>query len=135
MQIDRKQFVEELQLRGVMLLAVAKGPARKAGKEQLFLQGHSNPILLTEDSSALHLIQQIRDEAHRFAIQAHRRRRGVARTTSKLEEIAGIGPNKRQLILTHFGGMQGLSKASIIEIAKVNGISHVLAEKIYKALH
>ena len=126
---------EELQLTGVQLIGVSKGPARKPGEEQLWLPGHEQPMRLAPDSAALHVIQFIRDEAHRFAITFHRKKRADARTHSKLEDIEGVGATRRRDLLRHFGGMQELREASHIEIAKVPGISAALAKKIYEFLH
>jgi excinuclease ABC subunit C len=103
--------------------------------EQLFLLGRNTPIILPADSPALHLIQQIRDEAHRFAITAHRNRRARSRKRSVLEEIPGIGPKRRQQLLKQFGGLQELSRAGVEDIARVEGVSIRLAEQIYQAFH
>ncbi len=127
--------LQELGISGLILVGVAKGPARKAGMEQLFLLGRGTPIILPADSPALHLVQQIRDEAHRFAIMAHRKRRARSRQRSVLEEIPGIGPKRRQLLLKQFGGMQELSRAGVEDIARVDGVSIKLAEQIYHAFH
>jgi excinuclease ABC subunit C len=129
------ELLQEHGLVGVVLVGVAKGIERKAGLEQLFLLGRSRPIILPADSSALHLIQQIRDEAHRFAITGHRSRRARRRNQSVLEQIPGIGPKRRQQLLKQFGGLQELSRAGIEDIASVEGISTRLAEQIYQALH
>jgi excinuclease ABC subunit C len=127
--------LDELGVKGVMLLGVAKGPSRKAGMEQLFLFGRQAPIILPSDSPALHLIQQIRDEAHRFAITGHRQRRGRSRKTSVLEAIPGIGPKRRQQLLRQFGGLQELARAGVEDLSRVEGISRRLAQQIYEAFH
>jgi len=127
--------LDELELGWIQVVAVAKGRDRKAGQEQLFVTGRERPILLPPDSPALHLVQQIRDEAHRFAIAGHRQRRSKARRTSTLEEIPGLGPKRRRELLRQFGGLQGVRNAGIGDLAKVPGISRRLAERIYNNLH
>jgi excinuclease ABC subunit C len=128
-------ILQELGISGLTLIGVAKGSDRKAGMEQLFLLGCSTPIILPPDSPALHLIQQIRDEAHRFAITAHRQRRSKQRRRSILEDIPGIGPKRRQRLLKQFGGLQELSRAGVEDLASVEGVSKTLAEQIYHAFH
>jgi len=127
--------LEELQLDWLKVIGVAKGRARRPGAERLFVAGQKNALLLPADSPALLLIQQIRDEAHRFAISGHRARRSKARSTSRLESIAGLGPKKRRELLRQFGGLQGVMAAGIDDLVKVRGISRTLAESIYNDLH
>ena len=127
--------LDELELDWLQVVAVAKGKTRKPGMEQLFLAGRSTPTILPADSPALHLIQQIRDEAHRFAITGHRQRRATARNTSPLEEIPGLGPKRRRQLLKQFGGLQGVRGAGIDDLVKIRGISRSLAERIYENLH
>lgn len=130
-----ERVMEELQVEGVTLVAVAKGPARKPGLEQLFLSDRDTPLILPPDSPALHLIQQIRDEAHRFAITGHRQRRTRARTRSPLEEIPGLGPKRRQQLLREFGGLQGVIRAGVEDLMRVRGIHRELAQRIYDRFH
>jgi excinuclease ABC subunit C len=127
--------MQELQLAGVKLVGVAKGRERKPGKEQLFLSGSDRPTILPPTSAGLHLIQQIRDEAHRFAIAGHRARRGKARTSSPIERIPGIGGKRRQALLKNFGGLREVARAGVEDLARVPGISSQLAQKIYDAFH
>ena len=125
----------EQGLHGVPLIGIAKGPERKPGLEEIVFPGRDEPLTLPSDHPGLHLLQQIRDEAHRFAIQGHRARRGKARTTSPLQDIAGVGAAKRKALLTHFGGLKGLEGASLDDLARVPGISRALAQRIYGELH
>ena len=127
--------LQELQLEDMKLVAVAKGRERKPGKEQLFLSGSRRPTILPADSAGLHLIQQVRDEAHRFAIAGHRQRRGRARTTSTIERIPGIGGKRRQALLKNFGGLREVACAGVEDLTRVPGISQELAQKIYDAFH
>jgi excinuclease ABC subunit C len=130
-----KGVMQDLGLHQIRMIGVAKGVERKPGMEQLFVAGEELPRRLPPDHPALHLIQQIRDEAHRFAITGHRARRGKARTASRLEEISSVGPTRRKKLLEHFGGLQGVLAASIEDLARVEGISRTLAERIYQELH
>lgn len=129
------EVLEELQVSGVVLIGVAKGPERKPGHEKLYRWDKKLEIHLKSDDVALHLIQYIRDEAHRFAITAHRAKRHKGRLESPLQQIEGIGPKRRQQLLKHFGGLQELRKASVTEISQVPGISPVVAQRIYDVLH
>ena len=128
-----RTVLDELQLDGLAVLGVAKGSTRKPGLEQLFMVGCDRPLILPGDAVALHLIQQIRDEAHRFAITGHRARRGRARNTSVLEQIPGIGAKRRQRLLSEFGGLQGVARAGVEDLLRVSGISRSLAKDIYTA--
>ena len=133
-QLGKAQAVlESLGVQDVQLLGIAKGPDRRAGLERFFLNG--TPVQVDGTSSAAHLLQHIRDEAHRFAITGHRQRRAKARRQSELEAIPGVGPKRRRELLTHFGGMPGIKGASVDELAKVNGINRHLAEQIYAVIH
>ena len=128
------EAMAELGLNEVLLLGVAKGEARKPGQETLiFADGRE--LKLARDHPGFHLIQSIRDEAHRFAITGHRAKRGKARLQSTLEDIPHIGPKRRKVLLEHFGGLQGVRAAGIDALATVKGISRELAETIYSALH
>ena len=130
-----EQVLAELDITGVTLIGVAKGESRKPGLERLFMPGLAEPIALPADAPALHLIQHIRDEAHRFAITGHRQRRAKARTASPLEAIDGVGPKRRRDLLKFFGGLQEIKKASVTELMKAPGISEQLAQAIYDHLH
>ena len=127
--------LEELQVSGVRIVGVAKGPERKPGLETLFIAGEGRAVHLPDNSPALHLIQQIRDEAHRFAITGHRQRRARTRRTSALEGIPGVGPKRRQQLLKQFGGLQEVARAGIDDLVNVKGINRALAQQIYDALH
>jgi len=127
--------LEEQGLHQVPLIGIAKGPERKAGEEDIVFPDRDTVLNLPSDHPGLHLLQQIRDEAHRFAIQGHRARRAKARTTSTLQEIAGIGATRRKALLQHFGGVKGVQAASVEDIARVPGISRALAERIFAELH
>ncbi len=127
--------LEELQVDGVTVLGIAKGPDRRPGLERLILAETGQEVILPPDSPALHLLQHIRDEAHRFAIAGHRQRRGKARRSSRLEDIPGLGPKRRQLLLKQFGGLQAISRAGVEDLQSVHGISRELAQRIYDTFH
>lgn len=127
--------LDEIQVEGVTIVGVAKGPTRKPGMEQILLAGREQPLILRPDSPALHLIQQIRDEAHRFAVAGHQHRRGKQRRESTLESIEGLGPKRRQQLLKEFGGLQGVARAGIEDLMQVKGISRELAKRVYEHFH
>jgi excinuclease ABC subunit C len=129
------KVLEELQVVGVTVVAVAKGPGRKPGLETLFSEEAKHGLRLDSHSPALHLVQQIRDEAHRFAITGHRQRRARVRRTSTLEDIEGLGPKRRQKLLRQFGGLQEIARAGVEDLTDVPGISQQLAQRIYDAFH
>jgi excinuclease ABC subunit C len=125
----------ELELELPAVAAVAKGADRRVGQERMFLAGRDTASILPPDSKALHLIQRARDEAHRFAISGHRRKRARSRQTSMLEAIAGLGPARRRGLLRHFGGLQGVLRAGVEDLGRAPGIGPALAQAIYEHLH
>ena len=127
--------MKELEINKVNIIGVSKGKTRKAGEEKIIINSGQNSISLANNSLALHLIQQIRDEAHRFAITGHRKRRDKNKFKSPLEEIPGLGPKRKQILLKHFGGLQGVLNAGEEEIKKIPGINKTLAEAIYFRFH
>jgi excinuclease ABC subunit C len=129
------KVLKDFDIDGVTMVGVSKGVDRRAGQERLFLAHEEVPLILAPDSPALHLIQRIRDEAHRFAIAGHRLRRAKARRESILETVPGLGPRKRRDLLRQFGGLQGIARAGIDDLEKVHGISRKLAQSIYDTLH
>jgi excinuclease ABC subunit C len=128
-------ILADLGLNDVCVVGVAKGAERRPGAEQLILESGAQTLRLLPDDPALHLIQEIRDEAHRFAVLGHRARRAKARVTSTLTEIPGIGAKRRQRLLAHFGGLRGVEAAAVDDLARVAGVSRSLAERIYRHLH
>lgn len=129
------EVLDECGLSGIPLVGIAKGRSRRPGEEDWITVNPQRALHPGPESPASHLVQQIRDEAHRFAITGHRGRRQKATTRSGLERIPGIGPRRRRALLTHFGGLQGVGKAGVEELSSVPGISRVLAEAIFRALH
>jgi excinuclease ABC subunit C len=132
---EAAKVIDELGVKGITLIGVAKGADRRPGQEQLFLLGQDTPTILPPDSSALHLIQRVRDEAHRFAIAGHRRKRAKRHNTSILETIPGLGPVKRRELLKFFGGLQGILRAGIDDFVQIRGLGRELAQVIYEHLH
>jgi excinuclease ABC subunit C len=129
------EVLAEQGLHTTRLIGIAKGAERKPGEEDIVFPDREGVLNLPHDHAGLHLLQEIRDEAHRFAIQGHRARRGKARMTSTLQQIAGVGAKKRQALLAHFGGLKGVQAASIDDLMRVAGISRALAERIFGELH
>ncbi|UOA10270.1 excinuclease ABC subunit UvrC [Methylobacter sp. S3L5C] len=132
---EAQKALAELDINNVMIVGVSKGPDRKPGMEKLILVDQEQPVDITPGASGLLLIQHIRDEAHRFAITGHRLRRGKASKQSVLETIPGLGSKRRQLLLKQFGGLQGISCASVDALCSVDGISRHLAQRIYELFH
>jgi len=132
---EAARVIDELGVQGITLIGVAKGADRRPGQEQLFLLGRDTPTILPPDSTALHLIQRVRDEAHRFAISGHRRKRAKRHNQSILEAIPGLGPVKRRELLKQFGGLQGILRAGIDDFVQIRGLGRDLAQVIYEHLH
>lgn len=130
-----REALEGLQMPHIRTIGIAKGPDRKPGMEVLFPADREQPLMLPANSPALLLIQQIRDEAHRFAITGHRQRRAKARRQSGLDDIAGLGPKRRQQLLKQFGGIREISRAGVDALCGVEGISRQLAQRIYDTFH
>ncbi len=132
---EAQKALAELDINNVMIVGVSKGPDRKPGMEKLIRVEQDQPIDIKPGASGLLLIQHIRDEAHRFAITGHRQRRGKAKKQSAMEAIPGLGPKRRQILLKQFGGLQGISQASVDGLCSVDGISRQLAQRIYELFH
>jgi excinuclease ABC subunit C len=129
------EVLRELEINGLPVVGIAKGADRKPGQERLFTPDRAEPLILPPESPVLHLIQRVRDEAHRFAITGHRRRRARRHNESTLETIPGLGPARRRELLKQFGGLQGILKAGVDDLTQVRGIGRPLAELIYEHLH
>jgi excinuclease ABC subunit C len=132
---EAAKVLDELGVGGITLIGVAKGADRRPGQEQLFSLGRDTATILPPDSAALHLIQRVRDEAHRFAITGHRRKRAKRHSQSILETIPGLGPVKRRELLKQFGGLQGILRAGVEDFVQIRGLGRELAEVIYEHLH
>ena len=126
--------LEELGIGDILVVGIAKGSTRKSGFEQLFIGRGKQAIRMDVNSPGFHLLQHIRDEAHRFAVTGHKQRRDKKRRTSTLEGIEGIGPKRRKELLNHFGGLQEIKRARVQELAKVPGFSAKMAQTVYDAL-
>ena len=131
---DEKSMQVYAGVEDAVIVGIAKSIEREAGREHFFKKGQP-PFRLDAKSPVLYYLQRLRDEAHRFAIQGHRARRGKTRNTSTLESIPGVGAKRRQSLLARFGGLKGLMSASVDDIARVDGISRELAVRIYEQLH
>jgi excinuclease ABC subunit C len=129
------QALTEAHCTALTVVGISKGPARRPGQEQLHRADRELPEVLPADSPVLHLLQRLRDEAHRFAITGHRRRRARRYRESILETVAGLGPSRRRALLTHFGGLQGVLRASADDLQRVPGIGAALAQTLYDHLH
>ncbi|HLK70553.1 MAG TPA: excinuclease ABC subunit UvrC [Steroidobacteraceae bacterium] len=129
------EALREAGCEGLAVVGVAKGADRRVGQERLVLPGEAVPVMLEPDSAALHFIQRVRDEAHRFAITGHRRRRARRYRESILETVPGLGPTRRRALLTHFGGLQGIMRAGIADLERVERVGPALARVIYEHLH
>jgi excinuclease ABC subunit C len=129
------QALAGLGVEGMLLVGVAKGQGRRPGRETLHVTGRPRPLRLDPMSAALHLVQQIRDEAHRFALAGHRGRRQKAQRRSPLDAVAGLGPKRRQALIRHFGGLKALARAGVDDLVRVRGISRGLAERVYGLFH
>ena len=130
-----REVMQALQITSVQIIGITKGEGRKAQLDTLLLSETNEKVILPSNSKAMHLIQHIRDEAHRFAITGHKNRRAKARKTSQLEKISGLGPKRRQQLLRQFGGLQEVTRAGVEDLAKISGISKLLAQKIYDHFH
>lgn len=128
------EVLDELGLSEVKLAAIAKGPDRNAGRERIYLRGRE-PMLLEPRDPVLYCIQKLRDEAHRFAIGAHRARRKQALHASPLDEVPGVGPSRKRALLQHFGSAKAVSRAGVADLAAVGGISAQMAKVIYEHFH
>jgi excinuclease ABC subunit C len=130
-----EQVLTELGIDDIVLVGVAKGPDRDAGREHFHVPGRALPFMLEPRDPVLYFIQRLRDEAHRFAIGTHRAKRSKAITANPLDEIAGIGPTRKRALLKHFGSAKGVSRAGVDDLQAVDGISGEMAQRIYEFFH
>ena len=130
-----RDVIKELGITDIALIGVAKGPDRDAGREHFHIPGRDRPMMLETKDPVLYFVQRLRDEAHRFAIGAHRAKRSKAISANPLDDIGGIGPLRRRALLTHFGSAKAVSRAGVEDLKTVDGISHEMAQKIYDFFH
>jgi excinuclease ABC subunit C len=130
-----EQVLSELGIDDIVLVGVAKGPDRDAGREHFHVPGRPLPFMLEPRDPVLYFVQRLRDEAHRFAIGTHRAKRSKAITANPLDEIAGIGPTRKRALLKHFGSAKGVSRAGVDDLQSVDGISGEMAQRIYEFFH
>ena len=129
-----RETLSELLVDDLRILGISKGPGRRPDMDTIWDAGQGK-LEIEHNSSAMHLLQHMRDEAHRFAVEGHRARRQKARRKSDLDDIAGIGPKRKRQLLTHFGSVTAIKAASIEEMSKVPGVSKKLAGEIYGVMH
>ncbi len=130
-----RQVLEDLGIRDVALIGVAKGPDRDAGREHFHRPGRDRPMMLEPRDPVLYFVQRLRDEAHRFVIGTHRAKRSKAIGANPLDEIAGIGPGRKRALLKHFGSAKAVSRAGVDDLVAVDGISAQMAQTIYDFFH
>ena len=130
-----REVMRELGITDIALIGVAKGPDRDAGREHFHIPGRERPMMLESKDPVLYFVQRLRDEAHRFAIGAHRAKRSKALSANPLDDIGGIGPTRKRALLVHFGSAKAVSRAGVEDLKTVEGISQELAQKIYDFFH
>ena len=130
-----RDVLAELGIEDIALVGVAKGPDRDAGREHFHMPGRDRPMMLEAKDPVLYFVQRLRDEAHRFAIGAHRAKRSKALGANPLDEIGGIGPTRRRALMNHFGSAKAVSRAGVEDLKVVEGISFEIAQKIYSFFH
>jgi excinuclease ABC subunit C len=130
-----REVLEKLEIKNVILLSIAKDPGRRRGKDVIYRLADHNVVIVMLDKPARHLLEEIRDETHRFAVSSHRQRFIKKRHVSVLENIPGIGPGKAKILLQHFGGLQEIKEADLLALQKVPGLNPKLAQSIYDYFH